>query len=392
MTTTDRLQEPHNETPQLRPQNPLFSAGPCTKYPGWSLDSLANACLGRSHRSAEGKAKLKAAIDKTKEILRLPEDYRVAIVPASDTGAVEMALWSLLGPRGVYVLAWEAFGADWITDIVDQLKLDDVTPRLAPYGELPSLDDIDFTKDVVFTWNGTTSGLRVPNADWIPEDRDGLSICDATSAIFAHEMDWTKLDVVTYSWQKVLGGEAAHGMLILSPRAVERLESYSPPWPVPKIFRMTKKGKLNEGLFKGATLNTPSLLCVEDYLAALQWVENIGGLDEMISRAERNAETIRSWVRRTDWIDMLGGSSETFSNTSLCIKIVDERIASLSDEDQRTFIKKMLTLLEDEGIAYDINGYRDAPPSLRIWCGGTVETSDIDALLPWLDWAFHSSI
>ena len=376
------------ERPATRPQNPFFSSGPCAKRPGWSLDNLKNAMLGRSHRSAAGKARLKLAIDRTRALLKLPDDYLVAIVPGSDTGAVEMALWSLLGPRGVDVLAWEAFGKDWVVDVVKQLKLGDVRVMEAAYGQLPNLVNVDFSRDVIFTWNGTTSGVRVPNADWIAADRQGLTICDATSGIFAQRLDWAKLDVITYSWQKVLGGEAAHGMLILSPRAVERLESHAPNWPVPKIFRLTKGGKLNREIFEGATINTPSMLCVEDYLDTLAWAESIGGLDALIARSDRNAQAVTDWVERTPWVDFLASVPETRSNTSVCLRVADAEIASRSLEEQAAFAGRIVKLLEKEGVAYDIGAYRDAPPGLRLWCGATVETSNLEALLPWLDWAF----
>jgi phosphoserine aminotransferase len=376
------------ERPATRPQNPFFSSGPCAKRPGWSLDNLKNALLGRSHRSAAGKARLKLAIDRTRALLKLPDDYLVAIVPGSDTGAVEMALWSLLGPRGVDVLAWEAFGKDWVVDVVKQLKLGDVRVMEAAYGQLPDLANVDFSRDVIFTWNGTTSGVRVPNADWIAADRQGQTICDATSGIFAQRLDWSKLDVITYSWQKVLGGEAAHGMLILSPRAVERLEDHTPKWPVPKIFRLTKGGKLNREIFEGATINTPSMLCVADYLDTLAWAESIGGLEEFIARSDRNAQAVTDWVERTPWVDFLASVPETRSNTSVCLRVADAEISSRSLEEQAAFAGKIVKLLEKEGVAYDIGAYRDAPPGLRLWCGATVETSNIEALLPWLDWAF----
>jgi phosphoserine aminotransferase len=376
------------DRPPTRPRNPFFSSGPCAKRPGWSLDNLQDAMLGRSHRSAEGKGRLRLSIDRTRALLGLPQDYRVAIVPASDTGAVEMALWSLLGARGVDVLAWDAFGKDWVVDVVDQLKIGDLRVMEAPYGRLPDLAKVDFDRDVVFTWNGTTSGVRVPNADWIADDRRGLTICDATSAIFAQRLDWAKLDVITYSWQKVLGGEAAHGMLILSPRAVERLQRHTPNWPLPKIFRLTKGRRLNEELFEGATINTPSMLCVEDYLDALAWAESIGGLDALIARSNRNAQAVTDWVARTPWIDFLAEMPAMRSNTSVCLRVVDAEISSLPLPEQAAFAGKIAKLLEKEGIAFDIGAYRDAPPGLRLWCGATVETDDLLALLPWLDWAF----
>ncbi|WP_029059393.1 phosphoserine transaminase [Stappia stellulata] len=374
--------------PATRPENPRFSSGPCAKRPGWSPTALDDAPLGRSHRAKPGKAKLAEAIDLTRAVLGVPDDYRIGIVPASDTGAVEMAMWSLLGPRGVDLLAWESFGAGWVTDAVKQLKLDDARVLEADYGKLPDLATVDFSRDVIFTWNGTTSGVRVPNADWIPADREGLTICDATSAAFAQSMDFSKLDVVTFSWQKVLGGEAAHGMLILSPRAVERLESHTPAWPLPKVFRLTKGGKLIEGIFKGETINTPSMLCVEDYLDALKWARGIGGLDALIARADANAGAVADWVARTSWVGFLAEEPATRSNTSVCLKIVDERVASLDPAAQAAFAKAMANALDQAGVAYDIGAYRDAPSGFRIWCGATVETSDIEALLPWLDWAF----
>jgi len=378
--------------PGVKPENPRFSSGPCAKRPGWSTDHLTHAYLGRSHRSKHGKVLLKRAIDQTKDLLKIPDDYRVAIVPASDTGAVEMALWSLLGARGVDVLAWESFGAGWAGDIKNQLKLNDVRLLEADYGELPDLSLVDFDNDVVFTWNGTTSGVRVPDGDWIAGNRQGLTICDATSAVFAQELDWPKLDVVTFSWQKVLGGEGAHGMLILSPRAVERLESYAPPWPMPKIFRLTKGGKLIEAIFEGATINTPSMLCVEDYLDTLAWAQAIGGLDALIERANENAAILSDWAERTTWIEFLCGQPELGSNTSVCFKIVDERVASLSPEEQRAFTKRISKLLDDESVAFDIDGYRDAPPGLRIWAGSTIEADNLRALTPWLDWAFTATV
>ncbi len=376
--------------PDLRPNNTHFSSGPCSKRPGWSLEALADAPLGRSHRAKVGKAKLKQAIDLTREILNVPADYRIGIVPASDTGAVEMAMWSLLGERGIDMLAWESFGAGWVTDVVKQLKLKDVRKFEAPYGELPDLAAVDFDRDVVFTWNGTTSGVRVPNADFIPADRKGLTICDATSAAFAQDMDFSKLDVVTFSWQKVLGGEGGHGMLILSPRAVERLESYVPAWPLPKIFRMTKGGKLIEGIFTGETINTPSMLCVEDYIDALLWAKSIGGLNGLMARADANAKVLFDFVEANDWIANLAKVPETRSNTSVCLTIVDTDVAALDADAQAAFAKAMVTALDKEGVAFDIGAYRDAPSGLRIWAGATIETADMKALLPWLTWAFET--
>lgn len=374
--------------PGLRPANPNFSSGPCAKRPGWSLQGLADAPLGRSHRAKIGKTKLEQAIELTREILQVPADYRIGIVPASDTGAVEMALWSLLGERGVDMVAWESFGAGWITDVVKQLKLEDVRKFEAAYGELPDLTKVDFDRDVVFTWNGTTSGVRVANGDFIPADRKGLTICDATSSAFAQRMDYAKLDVVTFSWQKVLGGEGAHGMLILSPRAVERLETYKPAWPLPKIFRMTSGGKLIEGIFKGETINTPSMLCVEDYLDALKWAKGLGGLDALVARADANFAAIDGFVQKSDWLGHLAVVPETRSNTSVCLSIVDPDVVGLDKDGQAAFAKGMVSALEKEGVAFDIGAYRDAPPGLRIWAGATVETSDLVALMPWLDWAF----
>src|SRR3990170_731995 len=368
--------------PSVRPRVPLFSSGPCAKRPGWNLQVLKDALIGRSHRSKAGKARLKRAIDLTREILQVPAGYRIGIVPASDTGAVEMALWSLLGARGVDILAWESFGEGWVSDVLKQLKLKNVAKHLAPYGELPDLGKINFSNDVVFTWNGTTSGVRVPDAKWIPANRQGLTICDATSAAFAQELDFSKLDVVTFSWQKVLGGEGAHGVIILSPRAVERLESYVPPWPLPKIFRMTSGGKLNAGIFEGETINTPSMLCVEDYLVALKWAKALGGLKALRARADANAAVLDGWISASPFAKNLSKRPETKSNTSVCFSLVGDEAVP----------KKMAKLLETEGVAYDIGGYRDAPPGLRIWCGATVETSDLKALLSWLDWAYASVI
>ena len=375
--------------PQLKPRVPLFSSGPCAKRPGWGPAELADAVLGRSHRSKTGKARLADVIDRSRAILGMPEGYRLGIVPASDTGAVEMALWSLLGARGVDMLAWESFGAGWVTDVTKQLKLQDVRVIEADYGQIVDLASVDFSRDVVFTWNGTTSGVRVPNGDWIPADRQGLTICDATSAAFAMELPWDKLDVVTWSWQKVLGGEAAHGMLALSPRAVERLESYTPAWPLPKLFRMTSKGKLNEGIFKGETINTPSMLCVEDILDALGWAESIGGLKGLIARSEANLAAIEAWVAKSSWAGFLADDKAIRSPTSICLSIVDPAFKALSEADQAAAAKKLASLVEAEGAGYDIAGYRDAPPGLRIWGGATVETADIEALLPWLDWAWE---
>jgi phosphoserine aminotransferase len=380
-----------NPTPAVRPLVPHFSSGPCAKRPGWSLSVLTDAVLGRSHRSKIGKAKLKRAIELTREVLEVPPDYRIGIVPASDTGAVEMALWSMLGARPVTLLAWESFGEGWVNDVTKELKLPNVTVLKAAYGELPDLAKVDPASDVVFTWNGTTSGVRVPNADWIADDRAGLTICDATSACFAQELDWPKLDVVTFSWQKALGGEAAHGMLILSPRAVERLESYVPPRPLPKIFRLTKGGKLNQGIFEGETINTPSMLCVEDYLDTLAWAKSIGGLQASIARAEANARVIADWVAATPWIEFLARDPALRSNTSVCVKVVDPSVAKLSPDAQAAFVKSIAAALEKEDVAYDIDAYRDAPPGLRIWCGSTVERADVEALTLWLDWAFAKS-
>src|SRR5580658_10108241 len=374
--------------PSVRPHVPHFSSGPCAKRPGWTSQALSDAFLGRSHRSKPGKAKLKRAIDLTREVLRVPADFRIGIVPASDTGAVEMALWSLLGPRPVTMLTWESFGEGWVSDVAKELKLKDVTVLRAAYGELPDLTSIDPASDIVFTWNGTTSGVRVPNADWISADRTGLAICDATSAAFAQPLDWPKLDVMTFSWQKALGGEAAHGMLILSPRAVARLESYTPPWPVPKIFRMTKGGKLIDGIFAGETINTPSMLCVEDYLDALEWAKSAGGLPALRARADANARVVADWVARTPWIDFLARDPALRSNTSVCLKVVDPAVSRLPADAQAAFVKAIAAALDKEGVAYDIDAYRDAPPGLRVWCGSTVEKSDVEALTLWLDWAY----
>ena len=374
--------------PAVRPARPFFSSGPCAKRPGWTPEALNGALLGRSHRSKPGKAKLKDAIDRTKSLLGIPADYRVGIVPASDTGAVEMALWSLLGPRPVDCFAWESFGEDWVTDTIKQLKIKDSRIFKADYGELPDLTQADPKHDVIFLWNGTTSGVRVPDGDWIAKDREGLTICDATSAAFAMDLPWDKLDVATFSWQKVLGGEAAHGMLVLSPRAVARLESYTPPWPMPKIFRMTKGGKIVDGIFEGETINTPSMLALEDYLDALTWAEGIGGLKALIGRSQSNLGVLDRWIREAGWADFLAREQGARSNTSVCLKIVDPWFAGLSADAQADVAKKIASLLEKEGVAYDIGGYRSAPPGLRIWCGATVDKSDLEALTPWLDWAW----
>ncbi|MGK8234141.1 phosphoserine transaminase [Roseovarius sp. MS2] len=374
------------EAPATRPENPRFSSGPCAKIPTFTLDMLSDAPLGRSHRAAGGKAKLKAAIENTRAILGVPADYKIGIVPASDTGAVEMAMWSLLGARPVEMLAWESFGAGWVSDVVKQLKLDAVV-KTADYGQIVDLASVDTDKDVVFTWNGTTSGVRVPNGDWIKADRQGLTICDATSAAFAQDLPWDKLDVTTFSWQKVLGGEAAHGMLILSPRAVERLESYTPAWPLPKIFRLTKGGKLIDGIFVGETINTPSMLAVEDYLVALDWASSIGGLTGLQARANANLAAVEEFVTQNDWLAFLAADPEIRSNTSVCLTFEDARI-----KDGAAFAKAVAKRLETAGVAYDIGAYRDAPAGLRIWCGGTVETADVVALMPWIKWAFETEI
>ncbi len=374
--------------PTARPAVPNFSSGPCAKRPGWTVQALANALLGRSHRSKPGKARLQEAIDRTRAVLGVPADYRIGIVPASDTGAVEMAMWSLLGPRGVDLLAWESFGSGWVSDAVKELKLKDTRTIEAGYGLLPDLATVDFNRDVVFTWNGTTSGVRVPDGNWIPADRQGLTICDATSAAFAMDLPWDKLDVTTYSWQKVLGGEAAHGMIILSPRAVERLESYTPPWPLPKIFRLTAKGKIAEGIFKGETINTPSMLCVEDYIDALKWAEQIGGLKALIARSEGNLAALANWIGKSSWAGFLAAEVSTRSCTSICLSITDPWFQALPAEGQAAAAKALADRLEKEGVAFDAGAYRDAPPGLRIWGGATIDTADIEALTPWLDWAW----
>lgn len=377
------------EKPLKRPQCCNFSSGPCAKRPGWSADVLGNALVGRSHRSKAGKERLREVITRSKQLLGIPDSYVCGIVPASDTGAVEMAMWSLLGARGVDILAWESFGEGWITDAQKQLQLQDCRVFRADYGQLPDLSQVDSDRDVVFTWNGTTSGVKVPNGDWISEDHKGLMIADATSAVFAMEMPWTKLDVVTWSWQKIMGGEAAHGMLVLSPRAVKRLETYTPSWPLPKIFQLTKKGKLIAGIFEGDTINTPSMLCVEDALDSLKWAETIGGLPALLRRSQANLQAIATWVEQTSWVDFLAEKPETRSNTSICLKMIDSWYTQLSQEEQELRAKKLAALLEAENIAYDIASYRDAPPGIRIWGGATVETTDIEALLPWLDWAYE---
>ncbi len=374
--------------PASRPNVPHFSSGPCAKRPGWTPQSLNDAALGRSHRAKIGKAKLKLAIELTREVLEVPVGYRIGIVPASDTGAVEMALWSLLGARPVTTIAWESFGEGWVSDIVKELKLKDVTRLHAGYGEIPDLSRADPATDIVFTWNGTTSGVRVPDADWISATREGLTICDATSAAFAQPLDWAKLDVVTFSWQKALGGEAGHGMLVLSPRAVERLETYKPAWPLPKIFRMTKGGKLNEGIFEGETINTPSMLCVEDYLDALNWAKSVGGLKALMARADANTQVLADWKANTPWIDFLASDPSIRSNTSVCMKVVDPAITSLAADAQADFAKKLVALVEKEGAGFDFAHYRDAPAGLRIWCGATVDAKDVALLTRWIDWAF----
>ena len=374
--------------PTGRPTRPHFSSGPCSKRPGWTPDLLSSALLGRSHRSSEARARLVEVIERTRALLGIPEEFRIGIVPASDTGAFEGALWSLLGARGVDVLAWESFGQGWVVDVTRQLRIDGARALVAEYGALPDLSRVDFERDVVFTWNGTTSGVRVPDGRWIPSDRAGLTLCDATSAVFAMELPWDKLDVATWSWQKVLGGEAAHGMLVLSPRAVERLESWTPPWPLPKLFRLTSGGRLNEAIFRGDTINTPSMLCVEDALDALGWVEEIGGCAVTIARAEANLAAVASWVKRSEWADFLARVPETRSCTSICLAIVDASFASLDEAARAAAARRLADLLEAEGVAYDIASYRDAPPGLRVWGGATVEQSDLEALFPWLDWGF----
>jgi phosphoserine aminotransferase len=374
--------------PNAHPNNPNFSSGPCSKRPGWDVSVLSDALVGRSHRAKPAKARIQEVSDRSRAILGIPDDYYIGIVPGSDTGAMEMAMWSMLGARGVDMLAWESFGEGWVTDVVKQLKLNDVRTLGADYGLLPDLDQVDFGRDVIFTWNGTTSGVRVPNGDWISADREGLTFCDATSAVFAMDLAWSKLDVVTYSWQKVLGGEAQHGMLILSPRAVERLESYSPPWPMPKLFRMAKGGKFSADIFSGATINTVSMLCVEDALDSLKWVEKVGGQTALVRRSEDNLAALAGWVEQRDWVDFLAQDASTRSCTSICLTIIADWFVSLSVDDQIAAAKKIVSLLDVEGVAFDIGAYRDAPPGLRIWGGATIETADIKALCPWLDWAY----
>ncbi len=374
--------------PLVRPQNPRFSSGPCAKRPGWTLAALEGALLGRSHRAKPGRAKIDEVVERSRALLGIPRDYRVAIVPGSDTGAIEMAMWSLLGQRGVDVLAWESFGEGWATDLAKQLKLSDLRLMRAEYGSLPDLAKVDTDRDVVFTWNGTTSGVCVPNGDWIKPDRQGLTLCDATSAAFAMDLPWDKLDVATWSWQKALGGEAAHGMLVLSPRAVARLESYTPPWPLPKVFRLTSKGKFAEGIFKGETINTPSLLAIEDAIDGLKWAEGVGGRPALVARAKSNLAAIAEWVERTPWIDFLAQDPAIRSWTSVCLKLVDDWFQRLAPDAQRAAVKRLEALVEAEGAGFDIAGHRDAPPGLRLWCGSTVERGDVEALLPWLDWAY----
>jgi len=376
--------------PDVKPARPFFSSGPCAKPPGWHADGLATASLGRSHRSKLGKSRIVHAMDMTRHMLKLPDTHRIAIVPGSDTGAYEMAMWTLLGARKVTALAWESFGEGWVTDVAKQLKIEHEVMK-APYGELPDLHAVDWSTDVLFTWNGTTSGVRVPNGDWIAEDRQGLAICDATSGIFAADLPWDRIDVATFSWQKVLGGEAAHGVLILGPRAVERLESHTPAWPLPKVFRLTKGGKLNEAIFKGDTINTVSLLCVEDIIWSLEWALGQGGLNALIARADANAAALDEWVQATHWVEHLAADPATRSNTSVCLRFADDAVAGLDDAGKLALVKRMASLLEAEDAGYDVAGYRDAPPGLRVWCGATVDTADVRALGPWLDWAFHAA-
>ena len=378
------------DKPTTKPNNPNFSSGPCTKRPGWNIQNLKTDSLGRSHRAKLPKQRLLEVITLTKEILQLPKDYRVGILPASDTGAIEAAMWSLLGKTGVEVLAWENFGNDWVKDIKDQLKPENLTIHKADYGNITDFNNLNFDNDIVFNWNGTTSGVCVPNADWIPQDRKGLTICDATSAVFAMDMDWSKLDVVTWSWQKVLGGEAAHGMIAMSPKAIERLSEYEPSWPIPKIFRLANNKKVIEGIFKGETINTPSMLCVEDAIDALQWIQSIGGYAGSIKKSKSNLEVIKKWVASNDWINFLANDPNTLSSTSICLKITEDWFVQLSEEEQQTKVKEINSLLEKEGVAYDINAYRTAPAGFRIWGGATVEASDIETLLPWIEWGYRS--
>ena len=377
--------------PATRPARPHFSSGPCAKRPGWSVDGLADAMTGRSHRAGPAKARIQEVSDRSRAILGMPDDWKLGLVPGSDTGAVEVALWSLLGARGVDLVAWESFGSGWVSDVVKQLQLEDVRKHEADYGELPDLSALDFDRDVVFTWNGTTAGVCVPNGDWIPADREGLVICDATSAAFAMELAWDKLDVVTWSWQKVLGGEAAHGMLALSPRAVERLESYAPPWPMPKVFRLTKNGKLNASIFEGSTINTPSMLCVEDALDALRWAESLGGLEGLLARTRANLAAVERWVESSEWAEFLCADPANRSSTSICLKISDPWAEGRDDAEVSKTIKAAAKKLDQEGIAFDINSYRDAPTGLRLWGGATVDTADLEALFPWLDWAWEEA-
>ena len=374
--------------PRVRPNRPFFSSGPCAKRPGWSVDALSGALVGRSHRSAEGKARLAEVIERSRRILGLPGAWRLGIVPASDTGAVEMALWSLLGPRGVDLLAWESFGAGWVSDVTDHLRIADARVLSAGYGDLPDLAEVDFSRDVVFAWNGTTSGVRVPDGDWIDPDRGGLTICDATSAVFALDIPWDRLDVATWSWQKAMGGEAAHGMIALGPRAVERLASYTPPWPVPKVFRLAARGAPIEGIFRGETINTPSMICVEDALDGLRWAEEIGGLDGLMARTAANMAVLENWVAASPWVDFLAASPATRSPTSVCLRFVDAWFERLADAEKAAVPRRIEAMLEAEGIACDINGYRSAPPGLRLWAGPTVERADLEALCAWLDWAY----
>ena len=376
--------------PLTKPNNPNFSSGPCAKRPGWSINSLKNSTVGRSHRSSEGKSKLKFVIDKSKEILNLPDDYLLGILPGSDTGSIEASLWSLLGKKGVDILAWENFGKDWVKDVVEQLKIDDCNVYEVNYGQIPDLSLLDFNRDIVFTWNGTTSGVKVPNGEWIKDDRSGLTICDATSAIFAMNIDYSKCDVITWSWQKVLGGEAAHGMLALSPRAISRLETYTPSWPIPKIFRLTNKNKIISGIFEGSTINTPSMICVEDAIDTLNWVEDIGGLDQLIKISQNNFNLVYDWIKKNNWIEFLANTLDDkyLSNTSITFKIVSDWFVNKDENTQRSIIKEMCKLLAENNVAFDINGYAKAPPSFRIWGGGTVENDDIKKLLPWLEWVY----